>query len=351
MTAQNDRGDVEAVLRQAGAEVEAILPRRGARTNRSTRPNLSPAAFPSNGSQRSGASSAASRLLDSSVGSASLASRSLESLSVDDAQVDLHSGMRLCCAAASGSRELVQQLLANGVSVNAEDYCGRVALHIVAAYGHEAVAQDLLSSQADVDRKDHFGNSPLSDAVRHNQEHVAALLLRARHVGSLRGGSRGKGTPQVEPKGSEVGGSEMGWMVSPDEVRFGSILHTTLKSVVYDAEWRGVKVVAKKVIRHSQCESDEPVAKETLREICLLSSFRHPDLVMFLGACLFTPQPFFIMEFMDGGDLDFHFAQKASSRHNRPYRVGMDVLLKWSSAVARALNYRRPAVRKSSTGT
>ena len=42
-----------------------------------------------------------------------------------------------------------------------------------------------------------------------------------------------------------------------------------------------------------------------LHEIDLLASLRHPDLVLFLGACLDPGHPImFVSEFMGGGDLE-----------------------------------------------
>ena len=45
--------------------------------------------------------------------------------------------------------------------------------------------------------------------------------------------------------------------------------------------------------------------QELLREIELVASFRHPDLVLFLGACLDPGAPvMFVTEFMPRGDVE-----------------------------------------------
>ena len=47
------------------------------------------------------------------------------------------------------------------------------------------------------------------------------------------------------------------------------------------------------------------IAAELLHEIDILSSMRHPDMVMFIGACLDQQLPIMcVTEFMPGGDLE-----------------------------------------------
>lgn len=139
-------------------------------------------------------------------------------------------------------------------------------------------------------------------------------------------------------------------MIQADEVQIGQELSRTFKSVIYKAEWRGTDVVIKTLQAPSQAaswwldaagkpvqETDEAVlAKEVLREVALLTIMRHPDLVMFLGACLDRSPPFFILEFMPGGDLERHYDAKYG-KTGYPYQPPMALFLKWASSVARAL--------------
>jgi len=254
----------------------------------------------------------------------------------DTHEVHLLAGMRMCCAAAADNAPIIRQLVAGGISINAADYDGRAALHVAALYGHCGLARELLALRADVNCKDHFGSTALSAAVSHNQEEVAAVLLKARQD---RGDGRLAATPTL------TGQRDSGlanWMIQEKEVQFGPVLSTTLKSAIHVAEWRGMKVVAKTLLT-LRCSKDSLSSgedgietKEVLHEIGLLSTMRHPDLVMFLGACIDNPQPFFIMEFMEGGDLERHFMQK-TRQLGRRYKPNIGRFLKWSSAVARAL--------------
>ncbi|CAK0828047.1 unnamed protein product, partial [Prorocentrum cordatum] len=265
-------------------------------------------------------------------------------------------GMELCCAAAAGRADMIRRLIADGANVNAKDYDGRGALHIAAAYGHQDIVQELLDLNADVRHRDNFGNTPLSSAVSQQQEEVATMLLKALQEG--RGDPGDKGRP-VKAEGMHAGtlplpgqiegmfarqtsGCTVNWMIQENEVKFGPVISKTLKSAIHTAEWRGIKVVAKTLLTrkswHESAEQadEEDITKEVLREIGILSTMRHPDLVMFLGACIYSTRPFLISEYMEGGDLERHFCTKSAQR-GCPWRPDMRLFLRWSSAVARAL--------------
>ncbi|CAK0878587.1 unnamed protein product [Prorocentrum cordatum] len=258
-------------------------------------------------------------------------------------------GLQLCCAAAAGDAEAVRRLIADGARVNATDYDGRIALNVAAAYGHHDLVRDLLGLKADVRHRDNFGNTALSSAISQQHEEVATLLLKALQEGS---GGSGEKTSSVGDTSfalpGQVGGfarvtsaSTMNWMIQEKEVKFGPVIAKTLKSAVHVAEWRGIKVVAKTLLKYNGGEGAAPEEegidiREVLHEISILSTMRHPDLVMFLGACIYSAQPFLISEFMEGGDLDRYYDRKACQR-GCPYRPDVRLFLRWASAVARAL--------------
>jgi len=76
----------------------------------------------------------------------------------------------------------------------------------------------------------------------------------------------------------------------------------------------------------------------------LLSTLRHPDLVMFLGACVDHQPPLVLSEFMEGGDLERYYMARAKKLGNF-YRPPIPQLLTWSSAVARALAFLHGCTR------
>jgi len=109
-------------------------------------------------------------------------------------------------------------------------------------------------------------------------------------------------------------------------------LSTTLKSTISLGRWNGTQVVVK-----SSLGNDFDFTEELLHEIEVLSSLRHPDLVMFLGACLEPDQPIMcITEYLSGGDLERYMKMQ---RQQTVWHPGLQQVLQWSSAVARALAF------------
>src|SRR5437867_6962557 len=90
----------------------------------------------------------------------------------------------LWAAARKGDAQAVQQLLDEGVDVNARTPYGATALSFAADKGHVEVVQLLLSRKADVNAKDTFyGATPLTWAVSRDHATVVGLLLEAGATG------------------------------------------------------------------------------------------------------------------------------------------------------------------------
>ena len=95
---------------------------------------------------------------------------------------------------------------------------------------------------------------------------------------------------------------------------------------VYCAKWRGT-TVAVKVLKHKGDSSfftpDE--ASRFSKEVSILRALNHPNLVLFLGACL-TPRLCMISEYMFGGSLyDLLYKKKKIPDHNRRCALSLDV--------------------------
>ncbi|CAE7435003.1 shkD [Symbiodinium natans] len=141
----------------------------------------------------------------------------------------------------------------------------------------------------------------------------------------------------------------------------------TLKSAVHLANWKGTVVVVKcakmqqsnmvKNLRKSHSmmlggvegasprradgdETEADITEELLHEIQLLASLRHPDLVLFLGACLDPNYPImFVSEFMGGGDLE-HFMYNMREKHQvAAWKPPLWRMVEWSCAIGRALAF------------
>jgi len=87
-------------------------------------------------------------------------------------------------------------------------------------------------------------------------------------------------------------------------------------------------------------EVDQDLLEELLHEIELLSSLRHPDLVLFIGACLDKDAPVMcVTEYMPGGDLERHFMAMRKKHQTPTWRPQFRQILDWSLAVARGLSF------------
>ena len=89
-------------------------------------------------------------------------------------------------------------------------------------------------------------------------------------------------------------------------------------------------------IQHAYHVSTE----ELLHEIQLLSSLRHPDLILFLGACLEPDMPaMFVTEYMPKGDVERYLYNMKEKKQVAHYAPPLWRTLEWCSAIARALAF------------
>ncbi|CAE7903713.1 unnamed protein product [Symbiodinium necroappetens] len=141
-----------------------------------------------------------------------------------------------------------------------------------------------------------------------------------------------------------VRGRDSSWMLRSRDLKLKEVLGSTLKNTIYLAAWQGADVVVKcaSVTDGGLAEEAAPTAitDELLHEIDVLSSMRHPDLVMFLGACIEPNRPIMcVTEFMPKGDLEHYYETQRKARNLHVWRPGLAKVVEWSCAVARALNF------------
>jgi len=136
------------------------------------------------------------------------------------------------------------------------------------------------------------------------------------------------------------------WKLSRTELKVKKALCRTPKSILYQASWQGVDVVVKYAGAHDDGTGrqfwikERAVSDELLHEIDLLSSLRHPDLVMFLGACIEPHMPIMcVTEFLPGGDLERYFMAQRKKHESANWRPALPRVIQWSSAIGRALTF------------
>mmetsp|Transcript_3699 Transcript_3699/g.7660 ORF Transcript_3699/g.7660 Transcript_3699/m.7660 type:complete len:367 (+) Transcript_3699:150-1250(+) len=130
------------------------------------------------------------------------------------------------------------------------------------------------------------------------------------------------------------------WELPRSEIHLTSKLGEGDGGVIYHAHWRGLDVVAKML----KTEGDKPsvvenaVAKaDLINEISVLSRLRHPNLIMFLGACTVKEPLIILNEYLSGGNLEDYLLDKRKERGGKAWQPPPKLVLQWSMELARAL--------------
>eukprot|EP00435_Cladocopium_sp_Y103_P043332 s2710_g12.t1 len=264
--------------------------------------------------------------------------------------------MRLFYACAAGDPVNTKSLLET-TDVNFRDHNGRTALHSACGCtntGARETVKLLLKKKADVNAVDASGMSAMDIAVKVKNRSIRRIL---------------------EERGAELQaslerrGRESAWLLAASELTLRKELANTLKSVVHLADWHGTSVVVKSVkmkrrnmlthmtksasfVEDSEAPDREEISddeesnirraveEDLLHEIELVASFRHPDLVLFLGACLDPGSPaMFVTEYMPRGDVEKHMLQQREVKQVAWYAPPLSRTINWLRAVARALAF------------
>lgn len=138
--------------------------------------------------------------------------------------------------------------------------------------------------------------------------------------------------------------AKQGWAITPAEVDLSALLFANNKNEIHVAKWRGQSCVSKVVkvanrgnLRNEDSDALCPV-DQLVHEIGILSSLKHPDILRFMGANLETQPYFMVTEHMEGGDMETHFYVKSQTL-GRPYCPPHFMVVRWASAITRALAY------------
>jgi len=253
------------------------------------------------------------------------------------------SAMELCYASVDGNITAMRNLLENGADVNFQDYSGQTALHIAAASESDSnVAKLLIEFGSMVNVADKMSRTPLDVALASGNVQVEEVLRE-----------NGAKIRQARLENEAIQGC---WAIDRKDVVIQEKLGCTLKNKIFKGKWREIDVVVKFALekrttmarKHSKGSSQEGKQdcgtsaqqqyEELLHEISILQSLRHPDLVMFLGACLKDEPIMFLTEYMPRGDLDRYFRAKRKARQGL-WQPPMHQILSWSKALCRALSF------------
>ncbi|KNC75385.1 TKL protein kinase [Sphaeroforma arctica JP610] len=224
---------------------------------------------------------------------------------------------RMCAAASAGRLSEIKQMVAEGANVNVSDYDKRTPLHLAASENFLEIVKFLVSCGAEINAEDRWGGTPYSDAVRNCHSGPAGILEAAGGVMGMLGG-------------------DLHWRVNPADIHYQKLEAEGFQGATWRAEWCGLIVAVKKLKVVKDNETLDPATwKLFANEIDLLSRLRHPNLVMFLGACIDVDRPMLIEEYMGGGSVQALLDKNSK----KVVKISPAKVLKYASDVALGINY------------
>lgn len=90
------------------------------------------------------------------------------------------------------------------------------------------------------------------------------------------------------------------WVIQYEEIEVGEHIGTGSYGIVYRGKWKGLDVAVKRIIKQ---KLDERTMLEFRAEMAFLSELHHPNIVLFVGACVKKPNLAIVTEFVTRGSL------------------------------------------------
>ncbi|KAH3765580.1 serine/threonine protein kinase [Pelomyxa schiedti] len=107
---------------------------------------------------------------------------------------------------------------------------------------------------------------------------------------------------QTSSQSAVIPGESSGWQVEWSEIELLHVIGKGNFGEVWYAKWRGQTVAVKCLLNQREGDS-ESERHNQLKEIALMSELRHPNIILFMGACIKPPNMCIITEFMELGSL------------------------------------------------
>jgi serine/threonine protein kinase len=119
------------------------------------------------------------------------------------------------------------------------------------------------------------------------------------------------------------------WIINFKQLELGKQIGVGSYGVVYRAKWKGVDVAVKKFMKQ---KLPEKRMLEFRAEVASLSELHHPNIIMFIGACVKPPNLCIVTEYMKKGNLRDILRDKTIQL---PWKLRMKI----ARSIALALNY------------
>jgi serine/threonine protein kinase len=131
------------------------------------------------------------------------------------------------------------------------------------------------------------------------------------------------------------------WELPRSEIQITNKIGEGQGGMVFKCRWRALDCAAKLLTQDSKTSL---AYHDMVNEISTISHLRHPNLVLFLGACTVGNEPLLILsEFMAGGSLEDRFAPGSS---RPPQRMVLRWIVDLSRAVCFLHNCTTPIIHR-----
>ena len=105
---------------------------------------------------------------------------------------------------------------------------------------------------------------------------------------------------------------------------------------VYKTYWRGIECVVKMLNTTTSKTKNDINHTDLINEISIISRLRHPNLVLFLGACTLKEPILLLYEYMENGNLEDYYYNK---NKNKKWKPDIKLLNKWLIQLTQAIYF------------
>lgn len=124
------------------------------------------------------------------------------------------------------------------------------------------------------------------------------------------------------------------WELKHSEIFLYEKLAEGGNGIINKASWRGLNCVVK-CLKHNNNDIEY---QDMINEISVISHLRHPNLVLFLGACTISDPLLLLYEFMPHGSLDNYYAN-ISNQKNKLWKPKKHQAYKWIYELTQAVYF------------
>ena len=246
-------------------------------------------------------------------------------------------------AAAEGDVEKVKTLLDRGEATpDTHDYDRRTAAHLAASEGKLNVLKLLVERGANINFMDRWGNRCLNDALRAGHMECAAFL---RSKGAEESGSDDQAEKQITLRNASpqamaelhARGVREFWALDHDDFEIESVPFAKGSGgEIFRAKWRDLDCVAKTC---GKLTATEQSLVDLGNEISLMATIRHPNIIMFFGACFQLSPPVLLLEYCPGGNLESRMIRAYAEGAKASERISPHQKWKYAHEIALGMTF------------